>query len=249
MEIGYPANSLAAAIKADDLSLFQQKSQDREFNVNQEIKLHSYENFIFPDVNPTLVEFAAYYGSEQIFRHLAKSGAEFRAPRDFGFIHFAIAGGHPHFARLLEQKGCSYKGTLVTAAQFHQYDQFATLYSHKDKSVTPELLFQSAAANNVDAVLFCLDHWLPAGQLNDDGETALHYAARYGSFEVAKLLAPLVDVNLGDRTPLDNAAFRGHSNIVDLLLSHPAPSVNRQIDCVPFPLFRPPSTKPRAPVT
>jgi ankyrin repeat protein len=210
------------------------KSEDQGFDANQEIKLHSYENWVFPECNPTLVEFAAYYGAEQSIRHLAKIGAEFRprTPRQFAFTHFAVAGGFPNVARILEQKGCSFKGILVTCAQFHQNELFKVYYGSKDREVNAELLWQSAAANNVETLLFAIEHGVDAAQMNDDGENALHYAARHGCVDAVRFLITVktVDVNAGHHTPLHYAAFYGFEDVVQLLLSYSRVNVNAQVD-------------------
>lgn len=229
----YPAGSLAAAIKTDDVELFQEKSQEKEFDVNQEIKLHSYENIVFPEVNPTLVECAAYYGAEKVMRCILRQGPEFKLqePRTFSFVHFAIAGGYTNMTKTFEQKGCNYRGTLATAAAWHQNELFKWIYGHKEKSVSLDVFLQSAAANNVEAVLFCLDHGIKVNQVNEDNEGALHFAAKHGSVDVVKLLVSMkeTDVNLGIgeyRTPLHVAAFAGFDQVVDVLMTRKDLDIN-----------------------
>lgn len=230
--LSYPSGSLAAIVRSDNLDSLRQKIEDGAVDIDEDVKLHSYENIVFPEVNPKVVEFAAYYGATNIFHFLLEKGieCELRRPRVFSFIHFAIAGGYQDFIAEFEAKGCSYDGTLITAAQWHYNELFYSLYETKDKSVNLELLLESAASNNVEIVMFCLDHGINVNEMNEDNEGALHFAAKNGCVDVIRYLValPETDVNLGigHRTPLHIASFRGFDQVVEALMSRSDLDVN-----------------------
>ena len=230
--LSYPSGSLAAAIRADNIELFTKKSEDRAFELTEEVKLHSYENIVFPEVHPTVAEFAAYYGARKVLDHVLKAGVELelRRPRTFSFIHFAIAGGFTEIASLFEERGCSYEGTLATASQWHHNDLFRWIYENKEKEVTLDLLLQSAAANNVETVLFCLENGINVNEMNDDHEGAMHFAAMHGCVDVMKLLVAWPDSNvnlgLGHRTPLHVASYGGFDQVVEVLMTRSDLDIN-----------------------
>lgn len=222
----YPVNSLQSIIFEDDIDTFQQRSGEKDFDINQEIKIHSYENIAFPEVNPTLLQFAAYYGSSNIFKFVLLNGANLKIKNKegFSFEHFAIAGGDPEMIHIFEGKGLSFDNTLLVAAQFHQNQIFDWIYESKDRGDLNQVFLNACAANNLYVVLFFLDELkFNVNIVDEDHESPLHYAAKYGANEVLNLLLahPEIDVNLGknERTALDVAAISGLCETVRILLT------------------------------
>lgn len=89
-------------------------------------------------------------------------------------------------------------------------------------------IWSAALYNDIEK----LNRFIRQGQQNDidsNGYTALHYAARNGHYEICQsLVHSNVDVNAltrsGGTTALIRAAMMGHKNIVELLLKHRARS-------------------------
>lgn len=236
-EVGYQLDSIMAVIKMDNDDQLQKMSAEIDFDVNQTIKFHNYENIVFPDDNPTLIQFAAYYGSVKCFKFLKVNGADLTLTTKNGFTYaqFGVAGGDNEIIRILETSQCSFDGTLRTATQFHYPDLFTFLYTNKEPDLgsdpAVEAIIQSAAkTNNLEAVLFCLENKVNVNYIDADDYTALHLAAKYGCDDVIRLLLAHkdIDINSGSnsRTPLDYAAANGYAESVRLLLSSPGINVN-----------------------
>ncbi|OHS95885.1 hypothetical protein TRFO_10296 [Tritrichomonas foetus] len=233
MEVGYPSNSLESMIKTDDVKALQDHAQnDRNFDYNQEVKLHSYECSAIPESKVTLVQFAAYYGSMKCFRFLMKSADISYSKSDLTSECFAIAGGNPEVIDSFVRRRCGFQGALKTVVACHRFDLFDQIYAkNKDKTA----FHAAAAASNIPAMLFFIEHGSDVNQVapNDNEdiiETPLHFAAKFGRSDATKLLLShkKIDANIGDglRTPLHIAAAKGFSDVVDLLLTMSKADVN-----------------------
>ena len=227
MEVGYPSDSLESIIKNDDVQTLQDRSQnERNFDINQEIKLHSYECSAIPESNATLVQFAAYYGSMKCFRFLMKNAdiTVSKSP-DFPTECFAIAGGNGEVIDSFIKRRCGFKDALKTVVSCHRYELFDTIYAkNKDKVA----FHYAAASSNLSALVFFIEHGSDVNQVapNDNEdiiETPLHFAAKFGRSDSTRLLLShkKIDVNIGAglRTPLHIAAAKGFAEVVDLLIT------------------------------
>lgn len=99
----------------------------------------------------------------------------------------------------------------------------------------PELsLYNAACAGNLTGIKFWLGRGAPVDSRGPEGYTALSCAAKYGRILTARfLLDHGADINASDnnrdKTPLMQAAFQGHWNIVQMLvLRRPKPDLDHQ---------------------
>jgi ankyrin repeat protein len=85
-------------------------------------------------------------------------------------------------------------------------------------------LHSAASRGSEQIVRLLLAHRADPSILNQDGETALGMACAYGHHlpVVTLLLDHKADPNLGNPTPLQEAAFRGEDAIIELLLQRGA---------------------------
>ena len=229
-ETNYPLDSIQTIIKNDDIEVFQKKVAESNLDINQETKVHSYENIAIPEVNPTLLQLAAYYGSMKIFKYILLNGAKLNIMNreGFSFEHFAIAGGDSEMIHIFEEKQFSFKKALKTAALFHQNQIFDWINETKEQD---KLAFLDAAAsNNIYVMLHYIEEGIDVNIQDDDERTALHFAAQNGSNDAIKLLLAHkdIDVNKGvdNRTALDNASVSGLLDTLKLLLAVPGIMIN-----------------------
>ena len=96
-------------------------------------------------------------------------------------------------------------------------------YVETQSESIPNPLQEAAKRGNMEFLHECLQNNVSVNSLDKSGSTALHWAARGGHVECATTLLkyPKIQLNaqnkLGD-TPLHNAAWKGDSVIVELLL-------------------------------
>lgn len=225
-ETNYPLYSIQSIIKMDDIDSFQKKAAEINFDINQETKIHSYENILFPEVKPTLLQLAAYYGSIKIFKFILLNGADLKIKNKegFSFEHFAIAGGDPEMIRIFEQKGMTFQNTLKVATQFHQNSVFQWIFDNKEKDNLNIVFLNACAVNNLSAILFLLQETdVDINYTDEDGEGCLHYAAKYGSNDALRFLLSHKNININsglkNRTPLDVASISGLVETVNLLIT------------------------------
>ena len=131
-------------------------------------------------------------------------------------LHLSVIGGHPHTTRtLLEAEG--WRGAN---------DRRAAVRKHMSKS--GEVLALAVKADFVVIVKLLVEAGVDLDYQDDQGETALHVAARFGHAECARILLEEHDGQKADMeiaensfgwTPLFIACVDGHIEIVRILIA------------------------------
>ncbi|KAB8078227.1 GDPD-domain-containing protein [Aspergillus leporis] len=177
----------------------------------------------------TPLHYAAQYGfrvvCEVIIEHLQAwdmfdvsggiDGPRWQDKDGWAPLHLSVVGGHPLTTR-----------TLLEAENWQG--------ANRDKSAIRKQVFKSSAvlalatkANFVDIVKLLVDAGVDINYQDDQGETALHVAARFGHHMCAKILLEgnhdqKADTELAEHTyswtPLFIACVDGSLNVVDLLI-------------------------------
>ncbi|KZZ89522.1 glycerophosphodiester phosphodiesterase GDE1 [Ascosphaera apis ARSEF 7405] len=137
-------------------------------------------------------------------------------------LHLSVVGGHPLSTRVLLESEKQDDGTTSTGIR-----------EHKTKSSA--VLALATKANFIDIVKLLVEAGVDINYQDENGETALHIAARFGHTQCAKLLidgAPQQTANLEltektySWTPLFIAAVDGNLETAELLINAGA-DVNR----------------------
>ena len=150
---------------------------------------------------------AALLGKQDVCAALLDAGADVNAASHYGTaLSFAEMGGNAKVVALLLDRG-------------------AKLTDDRSDSITP--LMTAADSGHVEVVRLLLARTRPDVNAKDyDGSTALHFAARRGKTEAARLLIEAgADVNATDnhgRTALMYAAMNGYRPSTALLLGRRA---------------------------
>ena len=131
-------------------------------------------------------------------------------------LHLSVIGGHPRTTR-----------TLLEAEDWRGADdRKAAVRKHMSKS--GEVLALAVKANFVVIVKLLVEAGVDLDYQDDQGETALHIAARFGHTECAKILleehdGQKADMEIGENafgwTPLFIACVDGHIEIVRILIA------------------------------
>ena len=131
-------------------------------------------------------------------------------------LHLSVIGGHPHTTKaLLEAE--DWRGAD---------DRKAAVRKHMSKS--GEVLALAVKANFIVIVKLLVEAGVDLNYQDDQGETALHIAARFGHTDCAKILLKGHDYQTADIevaessfgwTPLFIACVDGHIDIVKILIA------------------------------
>lgn len=131
-------------------------------------------------------------------------------------LHLSVIGGHPHTTRtLLEAEG--WRGAN---------DRNAPVRKHMSKS--GEILALAVKADCVVIVKLLVEAGVDLDYQDDQGETALHVAARFGHTQCARILLEehgdqKADIEIAENsfgwTPLFIACVDGHIDIVRILIA------------------------------
>ena len=202
------------------------------------IDKHKFDIHMPDKVGWTAVHYSARYGSYELFRYFADMRVDIylKTNNDLNCLHIAAMYGHLNLCKLLIDK---HNFDIHMAA-----DDGWTALHHSTRYSSYEL-FRYFAEMGVDIYLKskngsnCLHIAAMDGHLNlcklliekhkfdidvpdNDGWTAVHYSARYGSYELLRYFAEMgVDIHLKSKNGsncLHIAAMYGHLNLCKVLI-------------------------------
>lgn len=234
---GHNAESLSAALKFDNVDLLRKYASSPSFNINEQLPPSFFEPSWFVQNEPSLLAFAAYFGSLKCFTYLTSCHASMLNVGRMGSLlsHYAVAGGNLEIVRLCEQGGCDFTGSLHVAAAFSRPEIFFWIQQTMFKTIDDDEyieIFANAAESNCYPILeFCLSNWSRINDLNYDGMNALHNVAKNGNLECLIFLSKLdeIDMNKTSRenlTALHYAAKHNRAEVIEFLLGLEVVNVN-----------------------
>lgn len=164
---GYYKGSLPYIIRNDNLDLL--RSYFSQFNVeidyNMKVDSSLFERCDFIRHNPTLIQFAAYYGSVKCFTYLLmQNDIDIKITDDNGIniFQFAIAGGNQKIIEICEKLKFENKGIIETAIEFQRFDTMVYFIEKYKININDcddshlSVLHYAAKYNNVKVILYCL---------------------------------------------------------------------------------------------
>ena len=204
------------------------------FKFDKRIQPSLYEPVFMESSKPTMIQYAAFYGSVECFRYLLMSGADLSLTDNQGetVVHHAVAGGNIEIVRSCEQSGCDFSGTLELAVRLYQNEIFDWLHATKFPDLNKvdrrlgSLALNAAKTNNIRMILSAMENDWDVSTPDEHDYTPLMLAALFGYTDVVQLLLcdPRVDINHSAQqgvTALKLAVEFGHVDTVRVLLSHP----------------------------
>lgn len=131
MNCGYSVDKLAEIIRNDDIDSFGQivSQIGQSFDFNQTIKSTNFERCVLLKTDPTLIQYASFFGSVKIFKflYLNKSDIEIVRKNMYTIAHFAISGGCSEIIHILAQNGVNFLSGFSISIQFFQNGIFQWL--------------------------------------------------------------------------------------------------------------------------
>ncbi|OHT01786.1 hypothetical protein TRFO_31260 [Tritrichomonas foetus] len=133
---GENLNELSQAIRKDDMNLFTHLISQTSLKINaSSIPPALFERFSFIQTDVSLVEYAAFFSSIQIFKYLILNDAQFNNE----LTKYAIAGGNNEIIHICEDKSLSFKKSINIAIQQWKNELVEYLlqeYSFNEESFT-----------------------------------------------------------------------------------------------------------------
>ena len=163
---GLNQDKLAIFIREDNIEEFQNHVAQTNVSLNSKIKDSSYENRMFPKDKLSIIEYAALFGSLEVFKflfsHVNFQGFENDDPYAVyisgDIIKYAVAGGNYDIIHLIEQFDPSsvtnnLDSLLLLAIECHRNDIVQYLKDNHDIEFQQESLIKSIRCNNIDILI------------------------------------------------------------------------------------------------
>ena len=193
---GMHENYLYQLIRKDDLNEFQHVLSISSIDINSCVTFSLFEiSSIINDYLrlPRLIEYAAFFGSIQIFKYLLLNEAEVtsRLPE------FAVAGGNYEIIHILEDMELSFQKTMYYAIRFHRNEIAQYLNENHSIKLATYMLQTCVLYYNVEELieLLCTNDDF---QINskDHGMTILMFAAENGYLDLVRLFSMVKGINI-----------------------------------------------------
>lgn len=240
----YPKNSLLYYIKNDMLNEFCMHTSNENFNFRETFVISFYDPHRILHHSITYIEFAAFYGSIKIFKHLM---AEFKSryisifdnkDHKSRLTYYAICGGNFEIIRLIFSEGTDANKSPKYATLYFRNTIYDWLLNDPESNFE-SVMHASCQVNNMEIFLETLKQGFDITKIHK-GHAPIHCAALNGHCDILNILLtlPYVDVNcltsenilktLFYESPLHLAVYGRQIDAVRLLLNQPNINVNCQ---------------------
>ena len=222
IDTGLNSSTLMKIIRNDDIDSFQQIVINQKIDVNQETKNSSLERIPILKNNPSLIQYAAFFGAVKIFKYLFLNEAKLDK-KDYSnrtCYHYAIAGGNSEIIHTIHQKMNKKKYStdmIACAIKYGQDDVFQWIMSNipsdnLKKVIMQDLILTSVISKNIDCLLNLVEY------LYQVNSKCIHYSANFDNLEFLKLFLPFY---IEDKeTLICDAACSGNVDIMKYLMEN-----------------------------
>lgn len=186
---------------------------------------------------PTLLQFAAYHGSVQCFKHFLKIGSNPQCVDQVGatLTQFAAAGGNLEIIQICSEIGISFVRSSHFAAAYNHLEVIEWMMKNiglrlsASDQMLGSIVHRSAASNNLEILKLCLDD-----ATNEHIESSACYSDSSSNSDNIGNVINLM-TRFGE-TPLHAAAAKGQIEALKLLLSFKQihPNATGEDGCTPF---------------
>lgn len=231
--------SINYILRHDDLKALKYFNHTKHISMNKRISSEIYCPCSFVHDKPTMIMYAAAYGSENCFQFMQAKKAPLGGKDDkYRTIStFAVLGGNITIVQFIQSMNDSFDTGLQSATLMHHYSLFNHLLKQKKFDLEEpdkfdkKVITTAASANNLCVFLHCLKNGVKLDTHETFGWTPLHTAAEKGNVEMIKLILHCQgwDPNIKDTwgtTPLHLATDRLHTEAVRVFLKKKTIDVN-----------------------
>ncbi|OHS94619.1 hypothetical protein TRFO_10994 [Tritrichomonas foetus] len=198
----YNGLTLEGAMIMDDLPALMNCAAQPEFSPDGCMQTNLFTPSNMLETHPTIIQYAAYFGSIKCFKYLLSLGADISIESypKCSTINFASAGGNMNIIKILDDKKINFKGASQYAAMYYNYDLLVWAIENKDKcllAVDQSLgtAFECAATSNfIKGMLYLIEKGADVNVCKT-GSNPLFYACVFGQIDTIRLLLSHKDIN------------------------------------------------------
>lgn len=198
-KLGENTDIVASMIRQDLIEEFITYVKKQNYSLQNFIKATYYEtnNFLLKRNKVTLIEYAAFFGSSQIFKYLYQNEVELTS----SLWLFAVHGDDAEIIKILEEKSVqppsnSYYECIKEAIKCHHNNIVNYIQNNFLDENLIKIDFENKFDNNVAA--YCFHYYNLFYLPNDiDWKYVLYYACHYDHFEIVDCLlnTKKIDIN------------------------------------------------------
>ncbi|EAY17891.1 hypothetical protein TVAG_011170 [Trichomonas vaginalis G3] len=212
LEHGCEVGSLEYILKNDDIDAFM-LYKNSVFNINKIIK----RNYLdFPSTirqEPSIIQYAVYYGSVKIFKYLIVQNPklDYKDKWDHYLQYFAVTSGNIELVRLVQQQNLKFEGYLKIAAQYSKKDIFnwilETQIQSEDRLKIEMIntLCYSCSSVQPNTILWCLQNGCDTNSIDSGGYGPLQSAV------ISNVQAILIFISKIPTTQIDRKDSNGET--------------------------------------
>ena len=179
-EIGVEKSKIEYTIIKDDVDTLIKYVDSPNVSVNQVIPESPFAPWRFVQWEPTLTEYAMYFGSLNCVKALIERNSK----RSF-LAQYAVAGGNREAINFCSQQKMSFKSCLRLCAYFRRMDLFNWMVEKTEKAaLSKELniaMCRAVEADDIRMFLECCKNGTNINFQDENGETPYFIAAKEGN--------------------------------------------------------------------
>lgn len=228
MLYGVPKSNILYSIRNDDVQDFIHKLSDYKEGVDTIVRFNPLDPVQTLAQDPSLIQYAAFYGAVGVFRYLLSRGAnlDYKDKWNRTVDDFAVLGSSIEIINALCIRGRNLQNSLKCAAKIRDKKVFR--YISNTSGSTPENMVETlnvcCSSNKPDMVLHALKRGAGINDYDEGGYTALISAVVGRCMPIIEFILSFKDSDINitscenSESALHVAARNGYINIVQYLL-------------------------------